>query len=34
MAGEFDPKYGVYIGGKEDGANEGDPDGGRYDFVS
>ena len=34
MAGKFNPKYGTYIGGKEDGAHEGDPDGGRYDLVS
>ena len=34
MAGEFDPKYGIRKGDKEDGIHEADPDGGRYDLVS
>jgi hypothetical protein len=34
MAGEFDPKYGIRKGSKEDGIHEADPDGGRYDLVS
>ena len=34
MAGEFDPKYGIRKGSKENGIHEADPDGGRYDFVS
>lgn len=34
MAGEFDPKYGIRIGSKEDGIHEADPDGGRYDLIS